>query len=249
MKRLLEICTDSVESGIIAERAGADRLELCDNLYEGGTTPGLGTIRIAKKEINIPINLIIRPRGGDFLYSATEFSIIKEDIHIAKEEGIDGLVLGILNAEGQIDIERCSELIALASPLPLTFHRAFDMSPDPFIALEDIIKCGADRILTSGHSNLAIDDTSLIKKLIKAAGDRIIIMPGAGINENNVAGLINETGATELHLTGRAKINSRMRFRKANIYMGGLPEIPEFERKIADESKIRKIRDIIDSYE
>ena len=123
------------------------------------------------------------------------------------------------------------------------------MSPDPFTALEDIIKCGAKRILTSGHSNLAIDNTALIKKLVKAAGERIIIMPGSGINENNIAGLINETGATEFHLTGRTKINSKMRYRKENIYMGGLPEIPEFDRKIADESKIRKIRDIIDSYE
>jgi len=248
LKRILEICIDSVESGIISERAGADRVELCDNLYEGGTTPGPGTIRMARKELNLAINLMIRPRGGDFLYTDIEFNIIKEDIKVAKEEGIDGIVSGILTADGRIDISRTTELVELASPLPLTFHRAFDMTSDPYAAMEDIIKCGAKRILTSGHSNLVIDSIKLIKELIQNAGERIILMPGSGINENNIAGIINETGATELHLTGRRTVNSKMRFTKDNIYMGGLAEIPEFSRKIADESRIKKIRDIIDSF-
>jgi copper homeostasis protein len=248
LKRILEICIDSVESGIIAERSGADRVELCDNLYEGGTTPGPGTIRIARKEIGIGLNIMIRPRGGDFLYSDIEYNIIREDIKIAREEGADGIVGGILTPDGRVDIPRTSEIIELASPLPFTFHRSFDMTSDPFTSMEDIIKCGASRILTSGHTNLVVDNIKLVKELITKAGDRIIIMPGSGINENNIAGIINETGATEFHLTGHRTINSRMRFRKTDIFMGGIPEIPEFKRKIADENRIRKIRDIIDSF-
>ena len=249
MKRLLEICIDSVESGTIAERAGADRVELCDNLYEGGTTPSLGTIRNARRILNLGLNIIIRPRGGDFLYSKSEFNIMKEDIKIACEEGADGIVLGVLSADGFVDIDRNIELINCASSVPVTFHRAFDMTFDPLKSLEDVITCGAKKILTSGHSNLAIDNTSLIKEMIQKAGKRIIIMPGSGINENNVAGIINETNATEIHLTGRKKISSNMRFRKNDIFMGGLSEIPEYSRKIADESAIRKVRDIIDSFE
>lgn len=249
MKRILEICIDSVDSGIIAERAGADRVELCTNLYEGGTTPGTGTIRLLRKHLNIKLNIIIRPRGGDFLYSSTEMEIMKEDIKIAAGEGADGIVLGVLTADGNIDKAKTNELIEFAAPLPVTFHRAFDMTVDPFIALEDIIECGAKILLTAGHSNLAVDNTALIKKLIDTAGKRISIMPGSGINENNIAGIINETGAQQLHLTGRSSTNSKMRFRKANISMGGFPGIPEYERKLADEQKIRKIRDIIDSYD
>lgn len=249
MKRILEICIDSVDSGIIAERAGADRVELCDNLYEGGTTPSTGTILQVRKNLKILLNVIIRPRGGDFLYSNSEMEIMKEDIKIAAGEGADGIVLGILSADGQVDKSRTGELIELASPLPVTFHRAFDMTSNPFIALEDIIECGAKIILTAGHSNLAVHNTALLKKLVNMAGDRIAIMPGSGINENNIAGIINETGAQQFHLTGRSVTNSKMRFRKNDIFMGGVPGISEFERKVADEQKIRKIRDIIDSYE
>lgn len=248
MKRILEICIDSVESGIVAERANADRVELCDNLYEGGTTPGSGTIRIARKNLDIGLNIMIRPRGGDFLYSELEFLIMKEDIRIASEEGADGIVAGILTADGQIDVKRTRELVELASPLPFTFHRAFDMSVDPFDSLEAIISTGAKRILTSGHTNLVINNIRLVRELIKRAGDRIIIMPGSGINENNIAGIINETNALEFHLTGHKTMESRMRFTKKDIFMGGIPEIPEYSRNIADEHKIKKIREIIDTY-
>lgn len=248
LKRILEICIDSVESGIIAERAGADRVELCDNLYEGGTTPGPGTIIIARKELDLGLNIMIRPRGGDFLYSDIEFKIIKEDIRLAKKVGADGIVAGVLTADGRVDIPRTSELVELASPLPFTFHRAFDMTEEPFSAMEDIIGCGAKRILTSGHSNLVVDGIDLIKELIEKAGNRIIVMPGSGINENNIAGIINETGAMELHLTGHRTINSKMRYQKQNIFMGGIPEIPEFSRKMADENRIKKIKEIIDSF-
>ena len=249
MKRILEICIDSIESGVIAQRAGADRVEICDNLYEGGTTPSLGMIRVARKALSLSINVIIRPRGGDFLYSKSERAIMKEDIRIAKEEGVDGFVLGVLTPEGHIDIENTSFLIERCAPLPVTFHRAFDMSVDPMTALADVISCKATRLLTSGHKNLAIDDTALLSKLIQTAGNDLIIMPGSGINENNIAGILNETDAQEIHLTGRAVKSSMMRFRKDDIFMGGLAEIPEYDRKIADESRLRKIREIIDSYE
>lgn len=248
MKRLLEICIDSVDSGIIAEAAGADRLELCDNLYEGGTTPSLGTIRLARKEISIPINIIIRPRGGDFLYNDIELAIMAEDIRIAREEGVNGVVIGLLSPEGKIDIEKAKKLIDIARPMSVTFHRAFDMTPDPFKSLEDVIATGADRLLTSAHENWVYNNAGLIKELIQKAGIRVVIMPGAGINENNIADIINKTDAMELHVTGHKTVESKMVFRKSGIFMGGLKEIPEYTRNYADHSTIKKMRDILDSY-
>jgi copper homeostasis protein len=248
MKRYLEVCIDSVDSGTIAEKAGADRVELCDNLYEGGTTPSLGTIRMARKSISIPINIIIRPRGGDFLYNATDYNIIIEDIKAIKAEGINGIVIGMLLPDGHIDIDRMKEVVNLARPMSVTFHRAFDMTPEPFVALEEVIATGADRLLTSAHGNMVFNDAKLIKELISRAKGRIIIMPGAGINENNIADIINKTDASEYHITGRKIVDSKMVYRKEGIYMGGLAEIPEFTRKYADHATITKMRDILDSY-
>lgn len=248
MKRLLEVCIDSVESGIIAEIAGADRLELCDNLYEGGTTPSIGTIRLALQRISIPINIIIRPRGGDFLYNDIELAIMLEDIKQAKEEGVSGIVIGLLTPAGEIDIETTKVLIAAARPMSVTFHRAFDMTPEPFKALEDVILTGADRLLTSAHRNMVYNNPELIGELIIRSGKRVIIMPGAGINENNIADIINKTDATEFHVTGHKEVESKMEYRKGDIFMGGLKEIPEFSHNYADHATLVKMRDILDSY-
>ena len=185
-KFTLEICANSVESAIMAQKGGANRVELCDNVYEGGTTPSLGAIQLARQKLNIKLNIIIRPRGGDFCYSEDEFQIMIKDIEFAKKTGVDGIVIGLLNPDGSIDITRTKKLVELAKPMSATFHRAFDVSNDAFQAMEDIIYCGCDRILTSGQANKAFDGIDLISKLIAKANNRIIILPGSGINETNI---------------------------------------------------------------
>jgi len=241
----LEICVDNVESAIDAQKAGADRVELCNNLIEGGTTPGYGAILSARNNLNIGLNVIIRPRGGDFLYSDLEYDIMKRDIDICGECGVDGIVLGILKSDGTIDVERTAKLIELAHPMSTTFHRAFDMCSDPVQGLEDVIASGADRLLTSGQKDKAQDGAELISQLVGQAGGRIIIMPGSGINESNIAQIARETRAKEFHLTGRKVIDSDMIFKRLNISMGGATGIPEFSRKVTDPEKIKNIINIL----
>lgn len=236
----LEICVDNIESAIAAQSSGAHRIELCDNLLEGGTTPGYGTIVSARDNLTIDVNVIIRPRGGDFLYSDIEFDIMRRDIDICGEIGIDGVVIGLLREDGSIDTERTSRLIEYARPMNTTFHRAFDMCSDPVRGLEDVISTGAARLLTSGQSNSAADGTQLISQLINQARNRIIIMPGAGINETNIKVIASLTGAKEFHLTGRKVIESEMAYRKHGVSMGS-PEISEFSRKVTDPEIIRSI--------
>jgi copper homeostasis protein len=241
MEYKLEICVDSVESAINAQAAGADRVEFCDNLIEGGTTPGYGSIVSARSNLNIGLHVIIRPRGGDFLYSDLEFDIMRRDIEICGECGVDGIVTGILLAGGNIDVDRIAKLFEFAYPMSTTFHRAFDMCSDPVQGLEDVIASGASRLLTSGLKNKAQDGIELIRQLVIQADDRIIIMPGGGIDETNVAQIATATKITEVHLTGRKTIESEMIFRRQGINMGGVPGIPEFSRKIADTDRIKSI--------
>lgn len=241
----LEICVDSIESAINAQSAGADRVELCDNLTEGGTTPSYGMIISARKNLSIGLHVIIRPRGGDFLYSAQEFEIMIKDIEICRQSGVDGVVIGLLNSDGTIDVKRTKYLVESAAPMAVTFHRAFDVCSDPEKGLEDIILTGASRILTSGQKNLVPEGAVLIRRLVNMAGDRIIIMPGSGIDESNIAEMARVTGAKEFHLTGRKVVESRMLFRREGIPMGGFPDIPEFSRKVADPEKIGKIIKIL----
>ncbi len=247
MECKLEICVDSVESAINAQFAGADRVELCDNLLEGGTTPGYGTIVSARNNLDIGLNVIIRPRGGDFLYSDLEYDIMRRDIDLCGESGVDGIVTGILTAGGSIDIERTTRLIEFAYPMGVTFHRAFDMCSDPVQGLEDVIATGSVRLLTSGLKNRAQDGIELIRQLIIQAGERLIIMPGSGIDETNIAMIITATKAREVHLTGRRTIESEMIFRRQDISMGGVREVKEFSRKVADPDTIKTIADILKS--
>lgn len=248
MKFKLEICVDTVESAITAQEAGADRVELCDNLTEGGTTPGPGTIASARSNLTIAINVIIRPRGGDFLYSDLEYDIMRRDIEYCGELGIDGIVLGILRPNGDIDIERTARLIELAQPMSATFHRAFDMCPDPIKGLEDVINTGADRLLTSGQKDKAADGTGLINELVRKAGNRLIIMPGSGINHSNIAAIAKATNATEFHTTARKIIDSEMTFRQSGVSMGGVTGVSEFTMKVADLDMIRDIINILNSF-
>jgi len=241
----LEICVDSPDSAITAQRAGADRVEYCDNLTEGGTTPSNGAIAAARDNLTIGLHVLIRPRSGDFLYSDPEFDIMRRDIDICGECGVDGIVAGILRPDGHIDLERTARLFEFAYPMSATFHRAFDMCVDPFKGLEDVIDTGAARLLTSGMKNRAVDGLELIRKLVLQAGERIIIMPGGGINAKNVAEVASGTKAEEIHLTGRKIIESEMIFRREGIQMGGIKGIPEFSRKVADEDEIKKIIEIL----
>jgi len=238
---MIEVCANSLQSAINAQKAGAGRVELCDNLYEGGTTPSPATITLARKYLHIKLHVLIRPRGSDFLYDDLEMEMIREDIRFCKAAGCDGIVVGFLHANGTVNIERTKEIVELAKPMNVTFHRAFDMTPDPHQALEQIIKTGASRILSSGQKNEAPAGIELIKNLVKQAENRIGIMPGAGIDETNIEKMIYETGASEFHLTGMSLIKSKMAFIRENVFMGGLSQIPEYEIAVSDTDKIRKV--------
>lgn len=241
----LEICVDSFESAMNAQLAGADRIELCDNLAEGGTTPSAGMIHCVRDNLKAGLHVIIRPRGGDFLYSPQEFEIMLKDIELCRKAGADGVVTGVLKPDGTIDVERMKYLSEAAAPMAVTFHRAFDLCSDPFKGLEDIILTGAARILTSGQKNLAMEGSDLIKSLVSTAGERIIIMPGSGLDESNIKKIAEITGANEFHLTARKITGSRMIFKREGIPMGGFAGIEEYSRKVADTDKIIQIINIL----
>jgi copper homeostasis protein len=238
----LEVCANSLTSALAAQDGGAARVELCDNLNEGGTTPSYGQILIARKRLKIKLHTLIRPREGDFLYSDLEFEIMKADIQFCTQVGCDGIVIGILKHDGSIDIERCTELLLMAkqSHLSVTFHRAFDMCADLEQAMEDIIGMGFDRILTSGGKSTAIEGANIITHLIKKAKGRIVIMPGGGINEANAADLIQFTKATEIHSSARITVKSKMQFQNDRIILGS-NYIDEFNLEVTDAQKVKEI--------
>lgn len=246
MNYLLEVCSGSLQSALNAQAGGAHRIELCDNLAEGGTTPSPGTIRQAIQRLDIPVFVLIRPRAGDFLYSDGEYAAMKEDILFCKEHGARGIVVGMLLADGSVDKYRMSELVILSRPMQVTFHRAFDMAKDPFQALEEIISLGCDRILTSGQAATAMAGAALINKLVQQAGDRIRIMPGSGINEHNVVELIHKTGAREIHASLRSPVSSAMEFRNDRTSMGS-PGSDEFSRMETDPARVQTVLTYLDS--
>jgi copper homeostasis protein len=215
----LEVCVDSVNNALTAQLAGTQRVEFCASLSEGGTTPSSAQISMARKLLRIQLNVLIRPRGGDFLYDDTEFEIMQSDIHDCGRMGCDGVVVGMLLPDGSIDRERNRELIRIAHQynMSVTFHRAFDRSKDLFQAMEDIIELGCHRILTSGGYNTAIEGAEVIEQLIAKAGNRIIIMPGSGITPENAGDLIRKTGLKELHGTFRSYRPGFMQYRNTNF--------------------------------
>jgi copper homeostasis protein len=203
VKRIFEVCAFNIQSAIIAEKAGAARVELCDNPVEGGTTPSHGTIREAREKISIDLYPIIRPRAGNYYYDDEEYSIIRRDILVARDLGCDGISVGAQKVNGEIDTDRLKQIVEWAGPMGVTCNRAFDCAPDPFKALEDIINCGCERILTSGLKSAAPDAGDLLKKLVDAADNRIIIMPGAGIKSTNIKKLMLKCNAKEYHGSAR----------------------------------------------
>lgn len=216
---LVEVASNSVQSAIEAEKGGAKRIELCGNLMEGGTTPAKSQIELTRENVNIDLNVIIRPRGGDFMYDDLDFESMKRDIRLCGELKCNGVVIGILDEQGNVDFKRNSELIEIAKGynLSVTFHRAFDRAKSLPDALEDVIKLGCDRILTSGGFQNAYDGRFAIKELIDQANGRIIIMPGAGVKEENAEEIISYTGATEIHGTFQSLFEGKMKFRSSNF--------------------------------
>lgn len=198
-KCLLEISVESLEAALAAERGGADRIELCANLSIGGVTPSIALLRAVRAQVRIPIFSMVRPRAGDFVYSVAEFSEMRRSIADAQESGMDGVVLGVLMKDHRVDVERTQELVEFAKPLPVTFHRAFDEAADLRRALEGVIQTGAGRILTSGGAKSALEGATVLAELIVAAGDRLSIVPGAGISASNILLVAEQTGAREFH--------------------------------------------------
>jgi copper homeostasis protein len=239
----LEVCANSITSALAAQEGGAVRVELCDNLEAGGTTPSPGQITVARKLLNIKLYVLIRPRGADFLYSDVEFQTMLEDVKYCVEAGCDGIVTGILKADGTIDIERNSQLIQLAKDggLGATFHRAFDMCNDQQQALEAIINMGFERILTSGGRSTAVEGSRAIADLVKQADGRIAIMAGSGITEINVADLVMFTGVTEVHGTLQARVQSQMKYNNDHIIMGS----SYGDEYAIDITSVQRVRDVI----
>lgn len=238
---LIEVCAYSLQSALTAQRAGAGRIELCGGQAEGGITPSAGLIRLVKENVSIPVYVMIRPRGGDFVYDETELAVVRADIDVARSLGADGVVLGALRPDGTVDEAVTTALIEYAKPLPVTFHRAFDLTRDPHEALDAVIRCGAERILTSGQQATAEAGAPLLRSLVAQSGGRIELMAGAGVSAQN-ATLLAETGVQALHLSGSLRSDSPMQFRRAGVPMASA--VPgEYERSEADESRIRAVFD------
>lgn len=241
----MEVCANSLSSALAAQEGGAVRVEFCDNLHEGGTTPSYAQLKLAKELLHILVYPIIRPRGGDFLYSDLEFRLMKEDIKMCKSLNCDGVVIGILKTDGSIDKERCAELIELARPMKVTFHRAFDMCNDLEKALEELIELGCERVLTSGGAASAIKGAEKLKGLITQAAGRISIMPGAGVKTENIAEIIRITGAKEFHASAKHPVTSEMEFRKPELSMGTSAD--EFSYDLTDTVTVKKLIELANS--
>ena len=245
MSLILEVCIESAESAIAAEAGGADRVELCDNLMEGGTTPSAGMVALTMDRVELDVLMMIRPRGGDFLYTDLEFDIMLKDIEVAKSLGVYGVVFGLLTPDGKVDKKRTARLIDAARPLKITFHRAFDMTVDPFEALEDLINLGVDRILTSGQEPSTELGIALLAKLVEQANGRTIILAGCGIDETNVMKIVSQTGIQECHVTGKHQIPSQMKYTNSKVFMG-VHDAQEYEKTVVDPNRIRAIRKAVE---
>lgn len=238
--RVLEVCAFNIQSCIIAERAGAIRVELCDNPVEGGTTPSYGTIKQVREKIAIDLYPILRPRSGNYYYNEDEYAILKKDIEACRELGCNGISVGTQNINGEIDTEWLKRIVEWAGPLGVTCNRAFDGAPDPSKALEDIIACGCERVLTSGQKTAAPDAGELLGKLVKQAGDRIIIMPGAGIKSTNLKKLIEESNATQFHGSARAIAPNPLKYINTRVNDYG-------NLYISDEDEVRAMVNILNN--
>lgn len=236
---MLEICIDGISSARAAAEGGADRVELCANLPEGGTTPSAGMIRQVRGAFDGGLMVIVRPRGYDFLYSGDEMQVMLHDIRVARDAGADGVVIGCLNADGHVDMERCAKLVSEAAGMDITFHRAFDMSRDLGEAIEDITNLGIRRILTSGGMPAVPEDVPHIAELVAKAEGRVSLMPGGGVTEDNIAEIVRSTGVSEIHLSARHEVRGGMTFFNPGCYMGTFSKTDEYAWREASAEKIR----------
>jgi copper homeostasis protein len=238
-KPLIELCVEGIDGFLAAQEAGADRVELCASLVEGGLTPSLATIRAAVKAANIPVHVIIRPRGGDFLYSQTEFETMVEDIRALRSEGVSGVVIGCLTPEGKIDETRTKTLVEAARPMSVTCHRAFDMTSNAAEALEALIRCGVDRVLTSGQRDTALEGLAILKAANEQAAGRITIMGCGALDADNIRQVRDGAGLAELHFAALKTLPSGMAFRNPHVGMGGTEKDREYELTLTDKDAVR----------
>lgn len=246
-RRRIEVCVDSVESALAAEAGGADRIELCAALGEGGLTPTAGLMETVRAEVKLPIAAMIRPRAGDFCYSDHEFAVMRRDLALMKQLGADLIVLGLLAPDGSVDRERTARLVAEARPLPVTFHRAFDVAADARAALECLVELGIERVLTSGQEKSVLEGLELVTELIRWAGDRILVVPGGGITERNLPRILRECRAKEFHVSASATRDSRMTYRNTRVPMGRVLAASEFAVSQADSGRVRQFRGLADA--
>ncbi len=238
-KPLIELCVEGIDGFLAAQEAGADRVELCASLMEGGLTPSLATIRAAVQAARIPVHVIIRPRGGDFLYSKAEFETMVEDIAALRDEGVAGVVIGCLTPDGEIDEARTRALVEAARPMSVTCHRAFDMTADAGEALEALIHCGVDRVLTSGQRDTAVEGIAILKRAVEQAAGRIVIMGCGALDAENIRKVRDETGLTEMHFAALKTVPSGMAFRNPHVGMGGTEKDREYELTLTDGNAVR----------
>lgn len=239
-KIAVEIAAHDPESAFAAETGGADRVELFSNWPEGGTTPSTGMIAVVRENLGIDLHVMIRPRGGDFSYSEREFDVMARDVVVAKSLGANGVVFGFVNLDGEVDVQRTTELVQVARPLSVTFHRAFDMCRELPRALEDLISCGIDRVLTSGGEAKALDGKQMLSHLVSVAGDRISVMVGGGVRKENVREIVLEVGVREIHAGLRSNSPSPMAFRNPKISFGPR-SIGEYERVVVSSEDVRNL--------
>lgn len=244
---ICEVVVYNIESALKAQEGGADRIELCDNPADGGTTPSYGLVEVVRQNVTLDVYVMIRPRGGDFLYSRSEYHAMKRDIFQFQKLGVDGFVFGILKPDGTLDKEHCQELIERAKPLKCTCHRAFDMTRDALEALDDCIEVGFERILTAGQQPKAQEGIELIHKLVQSAGDRIKIMPGSGVNEWSVQEIVSKTGVKEIHFSATGQRESAMEFKNEAISKMGEQGASEFVVRTVDVERVTKIRELAEA--
>ncbi len=238
---LIEVCVEGIDGLVAAQRAGADRVELCASLLEGGITPSLGTVRRALSLATVPFHVMVRPRGGDFLYSSEEYASMLDDVDALRDLGVAGVVFGCLTADGAIDERRMTELTRRAGPLAVTCHRAFDMTREPARALEALVRCGVGRVLTSGQRDTGTEGATLLADLVRQAGDRIVILGCGALDETNIAAVRDRTGLKEMHFAALTDVPSGMDFRNLHVGMGGTEHDREYRLTLTDPARVAAI--------
>ena len=242
---ILEVCASDIDSAAAAQAGGAERIELCSALSEGGITPSFG-LAVHAMRLGMRVHALIRPRGGDFLYNEAEVDTMVADIEALRGLGVHGVVIGALTAEGDIDMPACRRMAEAAKGMSITFHRAFDRCRCPHEALEQIIELGCNRLLTSGQAPTALQGAELIASLVRQAAGRIVVMPGCGVTAHNAAQILKLTGADEIHASASGNVASKMKFARSTVYMGA-KDANEDVRKVTDAKAVRAILDAINA--